>query len=250
MGVEKKNLGSLLADTFFLIKENFLFLMSVVAVVYVPLCALFFLFLGSTFAFKDEIDALVVNKSALVIFLGIVLFIALIVVTFLAVMIFSVAMIKAIKACDEKKDVSLRDLYQLSFAGLGPFCVVILWVFVKVSLWSFLLIVPGVVFALFYSFAQIVFILDGKQGVSALEASRSMIQPYFWEFVGKSFVAGLIFLVVSGIFSFILHYFFPLNAGWDLVFARILENLVNSFLGVFPMTFGYFLYKDLKERGC
>jgi hypothetical protein len=250
MTIVKKSLGALLKDTLSLIKEHLASLAGLVAVVYIPLCCLFLLFFGSAFIFKDKIDMLSANKSILAIILFIIFFAILVTITFLAMMIFSIAVIKKIKACDEKKNFSLKEAYQVSGPLLGPFCIVILWVLVKVSLWSLLLIVPGVIFALFYSFAQIAFILDGKQGLSALEASRTIIQPFFWEFAGKSFVAGLIFFATSAVFKGMIHYCFPLSAGWHPAVASILENLANGFLGIFPITFGYFLYKDLKERVC
>ena len=246
----RKSLGRLLKDTFFLIKQNLFSLASIVAAVYIPLCVLFLLFLGTASAFKDKMDILSAGKSVLSTIIFIVSLAGFITAVFLATMIFSIAIIKKIKACDEKKNLSAKEAYQASSVLLGPFCIVIFWVLVKVSLWSLLLIVPGIVFALFYSFAQIAFILDEQQGLSALVSSRKIIQPYFWEFVGKSFVAGLIFFVVSGIFRLIIHRIFPSKIGWDPITASILDNLVNGFLGIFPITFGYFLYKDLKERGC
>ena len=92
------------------------------------------------------------------------------------------------------------------------------------------------------------FILDGKRGVDALKASRDIIQPFFFEFVWKSFAVGALFFAVSWSFGLVLKHFFPLKVGYDTIIVGISENFVNGFLGIFPTTFGYFLYKNLKER--
>lgn len=248
MAAETKSLKTLLQETLVFIQRNFSSLLGVAAVVYVPLSALFSLFFWVVFLFNDKIDILSPHKSVLAVVIFIVFFAALVTIALLAIMVFSIAIIKALKACDEQKKIVFKDLYRSSAAILGPFCVVILWVFVKVSLWSLLFVIPGIVFAMFYSFAHIVFILDGRQGLSALKASRDIVQPFFWEFVGKSFVAGFLFCLASGLCTAVIHFVFQSNTGWDFIFASILENLTNGFLGIFPITFGYLLYKDLKER--
>jgi|GEM_PF-1148255 len=249
MSLAKKSLGQLLCDTFLLLKRNLFSLSGVVFATYFPLGFLSFLFFWVTFVFKDKIDIFFAQKSILAVIVFIVFFSALIAVVFLTMMLFSIAIIKKIKACDEKKGLSVQEAYRCSVAALGPFCIVSLWVLLKVSLWSLLLIIPGIVFALFYSFAQIVFVLEDKRGLAALVRSRNIIQPYFWEFIGKSLVAGLIFFVISGPCQLIVYLAFPSKVGWDPIMAAVLVNFINGFLGVFPVVFGYFLYKDLKERG-
>ena len=116
-------------------------------------------------------------------------------------------------------------------------------------LWSLLLVIPGIIFALFYSFAQMAVVLDDRKGMEALVFSRKIIQPFFWEFVGKSLVAGMIFFIVSAVFNVILCRIFPSKTGWDPIWVSLLMNFINGFLSVFPLAFGYFLYQDLKERG-
>ena len=248
MSLAKKTLGRLLADTVLLIKENILSLTGIVAVAYIPLGCLFLLFFWTTVIFKDSIDVVSPHKNILAIMLFFIFFVVVVTIAFLAMMIFSIAIIKKIKACDDQENLSIGETYRLSAAVLGSFCIVIFWAFIKVSLWSLLLIVPGIVFAIFYSFAQMAFILDEKKGISALVFSRGIIQSHFWEFVGKSFVASLIFFVFSMVFGFFVYRVFPSKSGWDPIISGLLQNLINGFLGIFPLTFGYFLYKDLKER--
>jgi len=246
--MDKRSLGQLLADSWGLISKNFLALASTVAVVYVPFCVFSFLLMFGSFAFQSKLDFLSPTRSVPVIIAFIILFAIFITFAFIALMLFTMAIIKQIQACDQKKALPVADAYQQSFPLFGAFCIVVLWVFVKVSLWALLFLLPGVVFALFYSFAQMTFLLENKKGVEALKESRDLIQPFFWEFVGKSLVAVIILFAASWVFHAILSLAFPSQAGLSRVATSSLESLVNGFLSVFPTTFGYFLYKDLKAR--
>lgn len=248
MAQEKKSLGQLLSSTFLLIKKNIGDLAGIVAIVYLPFSFLFFLFIAIPVSLKERLSAAAPSGQAGLIVSFIVLFAVLITITILAFILFSIAILKKIKACDEQQTLSPWAAYKDARPLLGAFIIVMLWFFLKVALWSLLLIVPGIVFALFYSFAQMTFIFDGQRGVNALKTSRHIIQPHFWEFAWKSLAVTVIVLVISLIFSFIVERIFPLKTGYQPIIVSTAENLFNGFLGVFPTVFGYFLYKDLKGR--
>lgn len=248
MAQEKKSFGQLLSNTFLLIRENMGDLAGIVAIVYLPFSFLFLLFVAIPIFLKERMSAAAPGGQAGLIVLFIVLFAVLITITVLAFILFSIAILKKIKACDEKQTLSPWAAYKDARPFLGAFIVVMLWVFLKVALWSVLLIVPGIVFALFYSFAQMTFIFDGERGVNALKTSRHIIQPHFWEFAWKSLAVMVVVLVISLLYSVILERIFSLKTGYQPIIVSIAENLFNGFLGVFPTVFGYFLYKDLKER--
>lgn len=248
MAQEKKSFGQLLLDTVSLIKRNIGGLASIVAIVYLPYTFLFILFVTALAVTKEQMGASASSGQTGIFILFIVLVALAVTVVILAFLLFSIAIIKKIKACDEAQELSPWTAYKNAKLLLGGFIIVMLWAFLKIALWSLLFIIPGVIFALFYSFAQMTFIFDGERGNNALKTSRDIIQPYFWEFVWKSLVVMIMVLVISLIFSFVVERSFPLKTGYQPIVVSTLENLFSGFLGVFPTVFGYFLYKDLKGR--
>ena len=248
MTQKKKSLGQLLSDTFLLIKKNFADLAAVVAIVYVPFTLFLFFVLTLPLVFKDNLSTWSSGEKALSFLLFFILFAVFVTFAFLALLLFSIAMLKKVKACDEGQALLPLEAYKEARPLLGSFIVVNLWVLLKVVLWSLLLIIPGIVFALFYSFAQMTFVFEGKKSLSALRASRDIIQPFFFEFFWKSLVAGILFCVVSGSINFIIERIFSLKTGYDPVIVATLENFIGGFLGVFLVVFWYFFYKDLKGR--
>lgn len=248
MANEKKSLGQLLSDTFLLIKKNFTDLASVVAIVYVPFTLFLFVVMALPLVFKDRLEMLSPSEKTIPFLFFFILVAIFITFAFLSLLLFSIAILKKIKSCDEGQALLPLDSYKEARPLLGSFIIINLWILLKVVLWSLLLIIPGIIFAMFYSFAQMTFVFDGKKSVSALKASRDIIQPFLFEFFWKSVVAGILFSIVSASINFIIERVFPLKEGYHPIIVSTLENFIGGFLGVFLVAFWYFFYKDLKGR--
>lgn len=67
---------------------------------------------------------------------------------------------------------------------------------VVTMLWSLLLIVPGVIFGLYYSLAEYVFADTGKRPLDVMRLSRAYIKGYWWRTAAAFLVLGLISLLV------------------------------------------------------
>lgn len=58
----------------------------------------------------------------------------------------------------------------------------------------FLLIVPGFIFTIWFSFASYIYLHERHRGLHALMASRHLVKGYFWQIIGR-----LLYLVLIGI---------------------------------------------------
>ncbi len=104
------------------------------------------------------------------------------------------------------------------------------WVSLLVSLAVFggfiLLIIPGIIFSVWFTFSVFVFICEGLKGSSALKRSKQLVQGHWWPVFGRIIVLSIIVLLIS----------------WIKFFGPIINMF---FVAPFSIVFMYTLYKDL-----
>ncbi|MBI4713699.1 hypothetical protein HY771_00720 [Candidatus Uhrbacteria bacterium] len=89
-----------------------------------------------------------------------------------------------------------------------------------------LLVVPGFLFFVWFSFAQFTAILDGKRGLDALQTSKAMIKGKFWK-VFLTIFGGTLFLFI--VYSLILSLIMSLIAALQGV------DLLDMLTGTLPL---------------
>ncbi|MDP8264471.1 MAG: hypothetical protein P9M12_03205 [Candidatus Aceula lacicola] len=164
--------------------------------------------------------------------------IAFIAITLFA-LLYSIALIKTIHNAAQGQAVSGMEMYKEARGVLKPFAVVSVIVFIKVLLWSLLLIIPGIIFSVLYSFSQLSVILDEKRGNEALVLSKSVIKANLKEFLLKMLALMGVALLISIISSFMV--LIP-------YVGFIINEAVKIALGIYAMIFSYYLYQDLKSK--
>ena len=102
-----------------------------------------------------------------------------------------------------------------------------------------LLIIPGIIFAIWFSFTADVLVAEGVKGTSALKRSKELVKGHTAEVFARWFVLGLIYIAAS------------------LVIGLIFENKSNSYdvanaivsfvLTPFAAVYSIQMYKNLKE---
>jgi hypothetical protein len=111
-----------------------------------------------------------------------------------------------------------------------------------------LLIVPGVLAFVRFTFAAAVVIVEGERGTKALGRSWRLARGHFWKILGTVFLAGILTAVVSGILQL------PLTAAarelgpdwWFL--AAIGESLATVIANPFSAIVAVLLYFDMRIR--
>ncbi len=100
-----------------------------------------------------------------------------------------------------------------------------------------LLIVPGILFALWYVFANMVVVTEGLSGMAALKQSKTYVKGRIGQIFGRLFVLGVIGFVVQIILT--------------LIFRGQLGPIASaifSFVFIpFTLSYQYLLFKNAKE---
>ncbi len=104
-----------------------------------------------------------------------------------------------------------------------------------------LLIIPGIYLAIMYSLGAFFVILENKQGMDALRASKALVSKATLAFVGRMLVFGLvawIAMLVAGALGAIVK-FGPV--------PEILAGLVQMVVTVYGVVYAYLVYQSLKS---
>ena len=239
---EKKKLIALLGETFFLLKKGALklFLATLAAVFLFGLGALciFIMLFGFRFLMgAGLLPALLTGLSI----------IAVIVLAVIVVPLYQIVIFRILQAVDKNEPLGIKDAYRAAYAVLGSYLFVSLLLMVKVILWSFLLIVPGIIFGVLYSFAPLAFLIDGKKGQEALVFSKAIIKPNAWKYIGYYAVAVLGVIFVGVFISLLFQFLFGLFTHIALD-EKALGKIFDFILHVFFSGFSYVLYKEWRRQ--
>ncbi len=126
---------------------------------------------------------------------------------------------------------------------------------VIVTIGTILFIVPGVIFGIWYSFAALVFVLEGVKGYEALKKSKALVQGRFWLVVWRwalpFFVYGLFLIVIIGVPTLVI----TLLTGWSGFSAKdqpwwfqLIQSVATVVTLPLSAGFGVVLYNSLKEE--
>ena len=121
---------------------------------------------------------------------------------------------------------------------------------------TILLIIPGIIFSVFYCFAIYAVMFEDHKFEGAFGRSRELVRGYWWPVFGRILAAVaivyLFYLVVGGIFAGII---WLISSGLQLQSSKelfsLLYNLLSIFVGIvvgpLSLIYTYKIYKSLKE---
>ncbi|MEK7538712.1 MAG: hypothetical protein AAB552_02630 [Patescibacteria group bacterium] len=154
----------------------------------------------------------------------------------------SVALLHAIKGTSEHLSVTA------SYGRGARHILAFVWISILTTLivmgGFMLLIIPGIIFAIWFMFATMVVVDDNTKGMNALLKSREYVRGRWWGTWWRMFFVGLIFIpifIVLFILSYLLTFKFLLPVAGD-----ILSTISTLFLTPIMMTYMFVLYENLK----
>jgi hypothetical protein len=162
---------------------------------------------------------------------GVVGIVALIAFIILSVRL-QIALLEAIM-----NDYTFGQAFSASKGKIGKFIGTSLLEGIIVILGFILLIVPGIIFAVWYCFASIIVIAEGKSGMDALRQSKSYVTGRWGKVAWRLFVVGILIWIVSVVLQLI---------GGDVI-GPILSNIVTFLAVPFMQVYLYLVYKNFKE---
>ena len=136
----------------------------------------------------------------------------------------------------EKVFESSKDLFW-PYLGLSILTAVLIF------LWLLLLIIPGIIFSVFYVFAVYVFFCEDKRGMEAIKRSKNLVKGYFWQIFGRIlflFLVTLIFVSIIGFPSFPLAKESTAYEIWDVIM-----QIINMIVAPVYIIFFFKIYRDL-----
>jgi hypothetical protein len=142
------------------------------------------------------------------------------------------------------QDKSIPDLLSLASAKLGP----VIWVFILSSLCIMggflLLVIPGIIFAVWLTFASVVVVLEDKRGLAALKQSREYARGRWWAIFGRLFLLGICVFAASIAVTILIAILSAILGPW----VKALNNVLSIFvLTPIATIFGYYLYRSVSK---
>jgi hypothetical protein len=114
---------------------------------------------------------------------------------------------------------------------------------ILILLWSLLLIIPGIIFSVFYGLAAYVFFFEGKKGMEAIKRSRALVKSYFWPVLGRTLLVGLLMWIVMMLISAPAS--FAIKNSPFAIFWNIIVQIISFLIGPIVLIFSYNIYSDL-----
>ena len=134
---------------------------------------------------------------------------------------------------------SLREGLKL----IVPYLWIYFLFYIIISGGFLLLVIPGILFSIWFSFTIYIFIFEGKKGFNALFASKELVSGNFgkvlWRFLAFILMIGLLLSII--IVSLTTIFQNPEFVG------KITSYLIWLFILPLFFIFGFFLYKNLRE---
>jgi hypothetical protein len=215
---EPMSIGQILDQTFRLYRKNFVRFITIVAVAYVPIGLI--TAVGQSMTTKGTMSVQthstqrggpirvygstasseqVVNVNPSKAIAGGLLTIVGAILSLFAYNLCTGALIKSISESYLGNDISVGDAYRFVFGRLGAIIGATILVGFVVGLGFLLLIVPGIIFSLWYALTTQVVVLEKLKASQAMSRSKALASGNLGKIFGVFFVVGLITWIVSAI---------------------------------------------------
>jgi len=116
----------------------------------------------------------------------------------------ALVIIEAVNKSFLNQPIKLDEIYSPSFKKIPSYLLIAILTGLIVLGGLILLIVPGIIFSIWYGFALYIFLFDGTKGYAALKKSKELVVGYTWPIFGRYILATIIMYIVGFGISFIL----------------------------------------------
>jgi hypothetical protein len=218
-----RGLGDILSAAFEIYKNNAVKLLTIVAVIVVPLQFVQHLLTGVVFE----------DISVLVILIGLI-------IAVISSSALQAAIIRAAAQTTVGDPVDVSESYRFGFAHFGSVLVASILVGIVVGVGLILLIVPGVIFFTMLAVTIPVVVIERKGVTDAMSRSWALAKGNFWHVLGTLVVTFIITGIVSAIITAI--------GGSNWFLAWIFGSIAQIIAAPFSALVAVLLYLDLRTR--
>lgn len=192
------------------------------SLLFIPFFLLSLLFSLSFVVFYKSLGLVLLLFVILII---IVLGIAVIIVNIWA----SIALLYAVRERDKK--IGIKESFAMAWHKILSYWWVSILVGLITMLGFLLLIIPGIIFAIWFSLAGYVLVSEDLRGMKALLRSKQLIKGYWFKVFWRLLVLNMIIFLIAYIVGLI----------------PFLRNIIYLFIAPFSVIFSFLIYENLRQ---
>lgn len=145
------------------------------------------------------------------------------------------------------KSADLKKAFQKSVPRFFPYLGTSIIQMIALVLLFLLLIIPGIIFSVYWMFTSSIVALRGKWGISAIQYSGQIVKGKWWKVFGYSLLFSIMIGIPIWVVSFVIqwrieHFFIQ---SFILITIQI---LVSAFASIFYIVFFLFLEHEYTEK--
>lgn len=165
------------------------------------------------------------------------------VLTFMLIVVSILAGIALIRAVSSPESTTLVSAYKFGLENILSYIWIALLTGVTVMVGFMLLVIPGILFLVWFAFVYYILVLEGIKGIDAMKASKAYVKGYWWPIFGRMVLLMVLLVLVSKVLGMLADLIF--GGGKPLI--EIIESALGVVLVPFSIAYMYLLYTDIKE---
>lgn len=150
-----------------------------------------------------------------------------------------VALLYAIK--ERKEKIRIKESFVKGWRRIISYFWISLLVGLIILGGFLLLIIPGIIFIIWFSLATYVLVAEDLTGTRALSRSKQLVSGYWWKVLWRFLIIGIIVIVIFLIINFISK-----SVGIPRE-INVFSIIISLFFAPFATTYGFLLYEDLRK---
>ncbi len=136
-----------------------------------------------------------------------------------------------------------KKLFEETYKYFWPYVGLVILTCIFVLLWTLLLIIPGIIYSVLYSFACYALFFEDKRGMAAIRRSVQLVSGYFWPVFGRFIFVGVIAWVFSLLISLPLS-FTDDGSLFNSIWGAIVQ-VASILIGPIVLIYTYSIFKEL-----
>lgn len=138
--------------------------------------------------------------------------------------------------------------FKEAMANGWPRIISFFWVSFLVGLISIvgfiLVIIPGIIFSVWYVLSEYIFVAENLKGMAALRRSKELVRGFwwkvFWRFVGFGLIVFIVMIPVMAVAEI-------LDSSGSMLLGEILGLVINALIAPLGIVYGFLIYENLKR---
>ena len=184
-------------------------------------------------------------------FISNIIILAIFVASLLFTFWISIALLRALAMAANNQPFDWKNLFSTSSSLIWP----ILWTSFLVSMivlaGGLLLIVPGIIFAIWYNFTIYTVVFENTRGLNAMRASKALVVGRWWDLFWRWTAQGLVFIFLNFALSYAVTFLIrliPMPLILEATLLRVSSVTVSAILTPLMAGTAYVLYQSAKQN--